>query len=150
MFVLPVLFWLLAGCTSSILPPTPTPTKTPMLGFAVVASVASPQRQTEIDSGRTIASPALTPSAFATISPQIETQELYIQSTLPFATSLALDDRYLYFDSAAGLLCRAPLAGGEAEIVMISKYWYWNPAAKPPSSCKSAPGDQADSTITVL
>jgi hypothetical protein len=84
------------------------------------------------------------------MSPHIETHELYIQSILPFATSLAFDDHYLYFDSAAGLLCRAPLAGGEAEIVMVSKYWYWNPSAKPPSSCKSKPGDLMDTTITVL
>lgn len=142
--------WLLAGCTSSNLPPTPTPTKTPAPVLAVLSPTALPKQQTANDIGRITASAPLTPSALATLLPQIETHELEIQSILPFATSLAFDDHYLYFDSAAGLLCRAPLVGGEAEIVMVSKYWYWNPSAKPPSSCKSKPGDQVDTTITVL
>jgi hypothetical protein len=56
-------------------------------------------------------------------APQVETQELFIHNTVSSATSLAFDDRYLYFNSNAGLLCRTPLAGGDTEIVMTNEYW---------------------------
>lgn len=85
-------------------------------------------------------------SARLAASLQIQTRELFLKKSAFFASSLAVDKQYLYFDMAAGLLCRTPLSGGEAEIVMISKYRDVE-SIPYPSSCRTVFRDNWHSTI---
>lgn len=138
--------WLLTGCTSFASSSEQSPGK--LISEEMSSSgTAYPQpgiRRLDVTS-ELIPSVSV-PSARLAASLQIQTRELFLKNVGPFASSLAVDKQYLYFDLAAGLLCRTPLSGGEAEIVMISKYWDVE-SIPYPSSCKSVFRDNWHSTI---